>query len=417
MKIAQIIAREIYDSRGFPTLECQIVLDNDRSVIASVPSGASKGAHEAFELRDGGSRLFGKGVLKAIECIEKKIAPELLFKKPDLFKADEFLLNLDGTEQKKKLGANTMLAVSQAIVKAQAVVENMELYELLAHLYGAESISLPYPLFNVINGGAHANNGLRIQEFMIVPVKGNNFREAMELGVTFFHELQKSLQAAGKNISVGDEGGFGAAFDDEMEALDFMVDIISKIGDGDQFAIAIDVAASQFYDKKTRCYQWHDDFLTAEELIKFYINLVEAYPIYSIEDGLDQDDWQGWVALNQALGSKIQLVGDDLFASSVARIKHGILMGAANTALIKPNQLGTVSESLYAIKECVNDQMNVIISHRSGETEDSFIADLTVATSVGQIKAGGCSRSENLAKYNRLLRIEDRLTGTLLTEF
>jgi enolase len=416
MKIAKVQAREIFDSRGLPTLECQIFLDNGTSVLSSVPSGASKGIHEALELRDGGERLFGKGVLKAIEYIEETIAPELIGKKPDPFAMDRFMIELDGTVNKAKLGANTMLAVSMAIVKAQAAAEEMELYESIAHLYGAETVTLPYPLFNVINGGVHADNNLLIQEFLIMPVGGASFRESLEHAMILFHELKAVLKKLGKNIAVGDEGGFAASFSSELEALDLLGDVIARIGNGNLFAIALDVASSQFYDTQTQCYNWHDDFLTSEEMIKFYATLIQTYPIYSIEDGLSQDDWQGWIAMTKTLGDRIQLVGDDLFVTSVQRLKHGISVGAANAALIKPNQIGTVTETLEAIRTSSELGMNVIISHRSGETEDTFIADLAVGTSAGQIKAGGCSRSERLAKYNRLIRIEDSLLSGLMIE-
>lgn len=409
MKITKIQAREIFDSRGLPTIECQVFLENGTYVLASIPSGASKGIHEALELRDGGPRLSGKGVLKALEYIERTIAPELVGKNPDVIAVDRFMIELDGTTNKAKLGANTMLAVSMAITKAQAVAEHMELYEFIARLYGAQTVTLPYPLLNVVNGGIHADNNLRIQEYMIMPVGGTNFRQSMELGTTFFQELKDVLRKAGKSIALGDEGGFASSFANEIEVLDFLTDVISRIGDGNLFCIALDVAASQFYDTQMQCYNWHGDLLTSHELIDLYTKLVQTYPIYSIEDGLSQDDWQGWISLMQNLGSKIQLVGDDLFVTLSQRIKHGGSLKAANAAIIKPNQVGTITETLQAIQVCYESNLNIIISHRSGETEDTFIADLAVATSAGQIKAGGCCRSERLAKYNRLLRIEDGL--------
>ena len=417
MKITKVQAREIFDSRGFPTLECQLFLDNDVSVLASVPAGKSKGIHEALELRDGGARLFGKGVLKAIEYIEHTIGPELLGKEPDLFLADRLMIELDGTTNKVKLGANTMLAVSMAVTRAQAHAEHLELYELIAHVYGSQTVTLPFPLFNVINGGVHADNNMRIQEFMITPIGGGNFRDTMELGVVLFYELKALLKKAGKIITVGDEGGFACLFSTETEALDFLTEAITKIGNGDHYRIAIDVAASEFYNEQTHCYDWHGDFLTSAEMIALYTTLVQTYPIYSIEDGLSQDDWQGWMAMMNQMGDKIQIVGDDLFVTSEQRIKHGCLVNAANAVIIKPNQIGTITETLNAIQACAASSMNSIISHRSGETEDTFIADLAVGTSSGQIKAGGCSRSERLAKYNRLLRIEDQLIRSLMVNF
>lgn len=414
MKITNVKAREIYDSRGVPTLECQIFLDQDCYVLASVPSGMSKGIHEAMELRDGGSRLFGKGVLKACQIIETVFAPELLGKSPDLLTIDSFMIEADGTANKVKYGANSMLAVSIAVAKAQALSEHMELYECIAHLYGAQTVMLPYPLFNVINGGKHADNNLIFQEFMILPIGGSNFRESLELGALFFHELKELLIKSDKKIVYGDEGGVASAFESEFEALDLLTETIARIGEGDLFRIALDVAASEFYNTRTHCYELHNEFLTSEELVSFYAKLIQTYPIFSLEDGLAQDDWQGWIHMKSVLGGTIQLVGDDLFVTSAQRIKHGVTVNAANAVIIKPNQVGTVSETLQAIQLCYEQGLNAIISHRSGETEDTFIADLVVGTSTGQIKSGGLSRSERLAKYNRLLRIEDLLVSGML---
>lgn len=416
MKITNVKAREIFDSRGMPTLECQIFLDNDYSVLASVPSGISKGVHEALELRDGGSRLFGKGVLKARQIIETVFAPELIGASPDLAAIDRFMIEADGTVSKTKYGANTLLAVSMAVAKAQAVSERMELYECIAHLYGAQTVMLPYPLFNVINGGLHADNGLVFQEFMVLPIGGTNFRESLELGAVFFHELKNLLVKAGKRIVFGDEGGVATLFKSEYEALDYITETITRVGSGDLFRIALDVAASEFYNTTTKCYELHNEFLTSEELVSFYTKLIQTYPIFSIEDGLAQDDWQGWIHLKSVLGETIQLVGDDLFASSAQRIKHGVALNAANAVIIKPNQVGTITEILQALQLCSELGLNAIISHRSGETEDTFIADLAVGTSAGQIKAGGLTRSERLAKYNRLLRIEDQLVSSMLLD-
>ena len=414
MKITNVKAREIFDSRGMPTLECQIFLEHDFSVIASVPSGMSRGIHEAMELRDGGSRLFGKGVLKAQTIIETVFAPQLIGMSPDLLAIDHFMIEADGTVNKVKYGANTMLAVSMAVVKAQALREHMEVYECIAHLYGVQTVMMPYPLFNVINGGVHADNNLAFQEFMILPIGGSNFRESLELGALFFHELKNILVKSGKALVYGDEGGLACAFESEYEALDMLTETIARIGNGDLFRIALDIAASEFYNTTTQCYEFHDQFLTSEELVALYAKLIQTYPIFSLEDGLAQDDWQGWMHMKSVLGETIQLVGDDLFATSVQRIKHGITVNTANAVLIKPNQVGTVTETLQAIQLCYEQGLNPIISHRSGETEDTFIADLAVGTSAGQIKAGGLCRSERLAKYNRLLRIEDQLILNIL---
>lgn len=414
MKITNIKAREIFNSRGMPTIECQIILDHDYSVFASVPNGKSKGVHEALELRDGGIRLFGKGCLRACEVITNMFAPEFLGTSPDLAYADQFMIEADGTTNKSKYGANTMLAMSMAMAKAQAVSKRMELYECLAHLYGAQTVMLPYPLFNVINGGVHAQNNLAIQEFMILPIGGTNFRESLELGVIFFQELQSLVAKTGKKIVYGDEGGIASSFESEYEVLDLITETISRIENGNLYRIALDVAASEFYNSTTQCYELHDEFLTSKELVEKYIQLVQTYPIFSLEDGLAQDDWQGWVYLKQVLGNTVQLVGDDIFATSIARIKHGIMIDAANAVIIKPNQVGTVTETLLALKFCSEQGLNAIVSHRSAETEDTFIADLVVGTSAGQIKAGSLSGSERLAKYNRLLRIEDTLTSQML---
>jgi enolase len=418
MKITRLIAREIYDSRGIPTVECELTLDNDVTVSASVPSGASVGKHEAHELRDGGKRLSGKGVIKAVDAIEQIIAPALRGKELVAPELDQLLIALDGTPNKKKLGANAILAVSIALYRAQAVQEEAELYELLAWVIGHEMVALPVPMFNLINGGAHADNNLRIQEFMIVPLGAPSYRESLEYGVTFAHELAAVLKKAGKQIVYGDEGGLACDFEDEVEALNYLMDVLVKFEKkGKQkFGIALDVAASQFYDVKKGLYQWGDDLVKADELITFYQQLIAHFPIYSIEDGLAEDDWKGWAMLTKELGSQVQLVGDDLFATNIKRIAQGIELGAANAVLIKPNQIGTVTETMQAIQYCKSNGLNTIISHRSGETTDAFIADLSVGTAAGQIKAGGCCRGERMAKYNRLLTIEDRLMRSLMEQ-
>jgi enolase len=418
MIITRLQAREIFDSRGTPTIECELTLEEGQMVTSSVPSGASVGKHEAFELRDGGKRLFGKGVNKAVENIEQVIAPAIIGKDLNPPELDQILITLDGTPNKKNLGANAMLAVSMAIYKAQALLENAELYELLAWIYGHEMVSLPMPMFNLINGGAHADNNLRIQEFMIVPLGAPSYREALEAGMQFSHALHEELKKAGKVTAVGDEGGFACQFIDEIDALNWLMEVLVKFDKkGTQmYGIALDVAASQLYDPKTKTYTWGEDKATSQDLIEFYLKLIEHFPIYSIEDGLAEDDWEGWSALTQALGEKIQLVGDDLFTTNIKRIVKGIELGAGNAVVIKPNQIGTITETLQTIQFCKEQKLNVIISHRSGETNDTFIADLAVATAAGQIKAGGCSRGERIAKYNRLLTIEDKLMRGLLDQ-
>ncbi len=415
MKIIKIQGREIFDSRGFPTLECELTLDDGCSFIASVPSGASTGIHEAIELRDNDAqRLFGKGVLKSIDILENVIAPALIGNAPQVCSIDRFMIDLDGTPNKARLGANTILSASIAVLKAQAHLEQVELYECIAHLYNAEAVMLPIPLFNMINGGAHADNNLRIQEFMVAPLGAKNFRHALEQASLVFHHLKRLLKEAGKTVSVGDEGGFAPHFEHEVEAIDFLLKAIDEVGDQDMFRIALDVAASEFYNAQSRTYLWHNKEYSSTDMIAFYQELLAYYPIYSIEDGLAQDDWDGWMTLNRTLGETTQIVGDDLFVTSSSRIIHGVKTHAANAAIIKPNQVGTVTETLQAIQTCQEYGMGTIISHRSGETEDSFIADLAVGTSAGQIKAGSCSRGERMAKYNRLLRIEDQLIYGLL---
>jgi enolase len=418
MKITRLVAREIYDSRGMPTIECELSLDNEETVLASVPSGASVGRHEAHELRDGGKRLGGKGVTKAIDAIEQIMAPALVGRELVAPELDQLLIALDGTPNKKKLGANAILAVSIALYRAQAVQEQAELYELLAWVVGHEMVALPVPMFNLINGGAHADNKLRIQEFMIVPLGAPSYRESLEYGMSFAHELATMLKKAGKQIVYGDEGGLACEFEDEIDALNSLMEVIVKFEKkGKQtFGIALDVAASQFYDVKKGVYQWGDEQVKADEMIHFYQQLIAHFPIYSIEDGLAEDDWKGWTQLTKELGSQVQLVGDDLFVTNIKRISQGIELGAGNAVLIKPNQIGTVTETMQAIQFCKENGLSTIVSHRSGETTDTFIADLAVGTAAGQIKAGGCCRGERVAKYNRLLTIEDRLMRSLMEQ-
>lgn len=416
MKISQIIGREIYDSRGLPTIECDLILENGTFVTSSVPSGMSRGNFEAVELRDGGKRMMGKGVLKAIQNLENVIAPILIGKEPDLVGMDLKMIDLDGTEDKSHLGANAILAASIAVCKAQALVNSMETYEFIAYLCELDSVSLPYPMFNIINGGVHANNGLTIQEFMIMPVGAQNFRHSLELAVQIFNALKHLLIKTGKSVAVGDEGGFAPDITDDKEALDLIMEAIELSGvvQEGEIVIALDVAATEFYDKKTDSYLWNSQKVAAEDLIDLYAHLAAHYPIYSIEDGLADTDRLGWKQMMARLGETLQLVGDDLFATNSIQIITGLEEGLANAVLIKPNQIGTITETLQAIKLCKNNEVNLVVSHRSGETEDTFIVDLAVGTSAGQIKAGGCCRGERIAKYNQLLRIEDELSLSLL---
>lgn len=416
MKIKKVVGREIFDSRGMATLECEITLEDDFVALGSVPSGISTGGYEAHELRDGGDRLLGLSVHKAIEVIERTIAPELIELEPNVVQTDLRMIELDGTERKEKLGANTMLAVSYAVCRAQAHVANLDLYEMIATISDSSTVSVPYPLFNLINGGLHADNGLCIQEILVMPVGAKSLREGMDFTATLNYMLKEIMEASDQRLLVGDEGGFAPIVSDPREALDYLMEAIAALDAEDEFHIALDVAATALYDAKNNKYRWGDKQYTADQMIGIYGKLLKNYPIYSIEDGLAFHDKEGWQRMTAALGEKIQIVGDDLFATHPERIAEGIEMQYANAAIIKPNQVGTVTEALQAIGLCQQYGMGTIVSHRSGETEDTFIADLAVGTSAGQFKSGGMTRSENLAKYNQLLRIEDRLVFTLLDE-
>lgn len=418
MKIMSIVGKEIFDSRGLPTVACEIELQNEVVVVASVPSGSSCSRHEAVEQRDGGARLFGKGVRKAVDVIENIIGPKLIGLDPDVVNIDSLMLELDNTENKSRLGANAMLAVSMAVCRAQAMANEMEPFELIAHIFGEQAVSLPFPMLNMINGGRHAEQTLGIQEFMFVPLGFQNFRESFESSVRIFYALKELLKKNGRTIGVGDEGGFIANFDSEFEALDFMMEAMESAGfknDG-RVVLALDVAASQLYDPATKLYSWNTKKVEREWLIEHYQKLARQYPIYSIEDGLHEDDWDGWTSMTATLGESMQIVGDDIFATNPSRIMVGIQEKAANCVIIKPNQIGTLTETLQSIKLCADNGVSTIVSHRSGETNDSFIADLAVGTSAGQMKAGSCNRGERMEKYNRLLEIEDSLMFSSLDE-
>lgn len=416
MKITNVVAREIFDSRGLPTIECQLIFDNGMYVISSVPSGLSRGHYEVCELRDGGTRLLGLGVEKAREHIETIIAPALIGKEPDMVSTDLYMIELDGTEDKSRLGGNAILAVSIAMCKAQAVANDIEPFELIAHLCEFDSVTVPVPMFNLINGGVHANNNLMIQEFMIIPTGRRSYRLCLEAAITVFHQLKYLLQHKGKSTAIGDEGGFAPDLDDEREALDLIMEAIDLSNDQEEgeFVLAIDVAASQFYDEKEKIYCWGDKKYKSEDLIALYEQLASEYPLYAIEDGLSDTDWDGWIEMKKQLGERIHLIGDDIFATNPYRIAQGIQDDIADTTIIKPNQIGTITETLQAIKLCKEHNMSIIASHRSGETNDTFIVDLAVGVSANHIKAGGCCRGERMAKYNQLLRIEDSLMFSLL---
>jgi enolase len=408
--IVDVIAREVLDSRGNPTVEADVVLESGATGRAAVPSGASTGSREAIELRDGDkSRYLGKGVMKAVEYVNTEIAEALLgLDGEEQTRIDRVLIELDGTENKSRLGANAMLAVSCAVAKASAEDSGLPLYRYFG---GAGPMSLPVPLMNVINGGAHANNSVDLQEFMIVPVGATSFREALRWGAEVFHTLKKLIDSKGWPTQVGDEGGFAPDLKSNEEALTLLMQAIETAGyrPGEQIALALDCAASEFY--KDGKYQLEGEGLTlaSSELVELWADWAARYPIISIEDGMAENDWDGWKLLTEKLGKKVQIVGDDLFVTNTKILKQGIEKGIANSILIKINQIGTLSETFGAIEMAKRAAYTNVISHRSGETEDSLIADLAVGTNAGQIKTGSLSRSDRTAKYNQLLRIEEDL--------
>lgn len=417
MVITNILGREIYDSRGLPTIECELVLDGTSIVRSEVPSGTSCSTYEAKPLYDEGPRVLGLGVHKAIEKLETIIAPELINKEPNLIDMDIKMIALDGTTDKSHLGANTILAASIAIAKAQALSLHMQLYEFLADLCSFDSVIIPYTMFNVINGGKHAESNLVIQEIMLVPMGFSSCRQACQATCLVNQKLKTLIHERGIKLYTGLEGGYSLDFKDEFDALDLVIDAIHKSGykPKDQFMIALDIAASHLYETEQNKYRWsNNSLLSSQELIDRYSQLCKNYPIYSIEDGQAEDDLDGWIAMQNQLGNSVQLVGDDIFASNPARIAMGIEHQAANAAIIKPNQIGTVSESLQAVLLCKNHEFNTIASHRSGETEDTFIVDFAIGTNAGQLKAGGFSGGERMSKYNQVLRIEDTLQRSLM---
>ena len=409
--IKKIHARQIMDSRGNPTIECDVTLSGGAFGRASVPSGASTGSFEALELRDGGNSYMGKGVSKAVQNVNEIIAPELIgMNGENQTEIDEKMLNLDGTPNKDKLGANAILSVSLAVAHAVANAKHIPLYKHIANIFGNPSpCVLPRPMMNIINGGAHADNGLDAQEFMIIPNGAKNEVMAIRMGAEIFHNLKSILKKSNHSTNVGDEGGFAPNFDTCAEALDTIVEAIKKAGykPGAEVSIGLDVASSEFY--KDGIYHFEGKDKTADEMIEFYKDLISKYPIISIEDALHEEDWDNWKKLNTAIGDKCQLVGDDLFVTNPIRLKKGIENGAANAILIKVNQIGSLTETLRAIKMAKDAKYGVIVSHRSGETEDTTIADLAVATNAGQIKTGSMSRTDRMAKYNQLIRIEEEL--------
>ena len=414
--IVDILGREILDSRGNPTVEVEVLLESGIIGRAAVPSGASTGEHEAVELRDGDkARYMGKGVKKAVDNVNDKIADELIdFDATDQVGIDNFLIELDGTENKSNLGANAILGVSLACAKAAAEALGLPLYRYIG---GVSARTLPVPMMNILNGGKHADNNVDFQEFMIMPYGAPNFADALRMGAETFHALKAVLGKKGYNTSVGDEGGFAPNLKSNDEAVEVILEAITKAGykPGEEIGLALDVASSEMYVKEKKVYQFFKSDKsekTSAQMVDIYAKLAKQYPIVSIEDGLDENDWDGWKHLTEVLGSKIQLVGDDLFVTNTERLATGIQKGIANSILIKVNQIGTLTETLDAIEMAKRAGYTSVISHRSGETEDTTIADIAVATNAGQIKTGSASRTDRIAKYNQLLRIEEELDIT-----
>ncbi len=417
-EIIDILAREVLDSRGNPTVEVEVLTEDGAFGRAAVPSGASTGKYEAVEMRDGDeNRYLGKGVTKACENVEEIIREALIGEDVlDQKYIDETMLDLDGTENKSKLGANAILGVSLACAKAAAETTMQPLYRYVG---GVNAHLLPVPMMNILNGGSHADNSIDFQEFMIMPVGANTFSEGLRMGVEVFHTLKKVLKSKNYSTNVGDEGGFAPNIKSNKEAIEIVLQSIEKAGfkPGDDIMIAMDAAASEFYNAKEKVYHFASstgDKLSSEDMVSYWKEWVDQYPIFSIEDGLDEDDWAGWVALNKTLGDRCQLVGDDLFVTNTTRLQRGIEEAAANSILIKVNQIGTLTETIDAVNMAHRNGMTSVMSHRSGETEDTTIADLAVALNTGQIKTGSASRSDRIAKYNQLLRIEEELGSSAI---
>jgi len=408
--IVEIYAREVLDSRGNPTVEVEVTTENGTVGSAIVPSGASTGVHEAVELRDGDkSRYLGKGTLNAVNNVNEIIADELIgFDIFDQVGIDRALIQIDGTENKSKLGANAILGVSMAVARAAAIESDTPLYEYIG---GFNAKTLPVPMMNILNGGEHADNNVDIQEFMVMPAGACSFKEALRMGTEVFHNLKSVLKSKGYNTAVGDEGGFAPNLNSNEEALQTIMEAIEKAGykAGKDIFLALDVASSEMYENGKYDFKGEGKIYSSQELVNYYCELVEKYPIISIEDGLSEDDWDGWKLLTEKIGNKVQLVGDDLFVTNYSRLNMGIEKGIANSILIKLNQIGTITETLDAIELAKTHGYTCVISHRSGETEDTTIADLAVAVNAGQIKTGSASRTDRICKYNQLLRIEDRL--------
>lgn len=416
--ITSVYARQILDSRGNPTVEADVVTDSGHFGRAAVPSGASTGAHEAVELRDGDSAAYlGKGVLKAVDHVNNELAQAVVgLEVTDQAELDMAMLDADGTPNKARLGANAILAVSLAAARAAAQASGLPLFQYVG---GVTARTLPVPMMNILNGGAHADNAIDFQEFMVMPVGATSFSQGLQMGTEVFHHLKSVLKAKGYSTNVGDEGGFAPNIRSNEEAIETVLEAITKAGftAGKDLYIAMDAAMTELYDEKTGLYTFKKSggaTMTTDEVVSYWTNWVNQYPILSIEDGLAEDDWNGWSKLNSAIGNRVQIVGDDLFVTNVDRVSKGIELNAANSVLVKVNQIGTLTETIATVQKAQRNGMTCIMSHRSGETEDSTIADLAVALNTGQIKTGSASRSDRMAKYNQLLRIEEMLGSTAI---
>jgi len=416
--ITSVYARQILDSRGNPTVEADVLTDSGHFGRAAVPSGASTGAHEAVELRDGDSAVYlGKGVLKAVDHVNNELAQAVVgLEVTDQAELDMAMLDADGTPNKARLGANAILAVSLAAARAAAQASGLPLFQYVG---GVTARTLPVPMMNILNGGAHADNAIDFQEFMVMPVGATSFSQGLQMGTEVFHHLKSVLKAKGYSTNVGDEGGFAPNIRSNEEAIETVLEAITKAGftAGKDLYIAMDAAMTELYDEKTGLYTFKKSggvAMTTDEVVSYWTNWVNQYPILSIEDGLAEDDWNGWSKLNSAIGNRVQIVGDDLFVTNVDRVTKGIELNSANSVLIKVNQIGTLTETIATVQKAQRNGMTCIMSHRSGETEDSTIADLAVALNTGQIKTGSASRSDRMAKYNQLLRIEEMLGSTAI---
>ena len=416
--ITSVYARQILDSRGNPTVEADVITDSGHFGRAAVPSGASTGAHEAVELRDGDSAVYlGKGVLKAVDHVNNELAQAVVgLEVTDQAELDMAMLDADGTPNKARLGANAILAVSLAAARAAAQASGLPLFQYVG---GVTARTLPVPMMNILNGGAHADNAIDFQEFMVMPVGATSFSQGLQMGTEVFHHLKSVLKAKGYSTNVGDEGGFAPNIRSNEEAIETVLEAITKAGftAGKDLYIAMDAAMTELYDEKTGLYTFKKSggaTMTTDEVVSYWTNWVNQYPILSIEDGLAEDDWNGWSKLNSAIGNRVQIVGDDLFVTNVDRVTKGIELNSANSVLVKVNQIGTLTETIATVQKAQRNGMTCIMSHRSGETEDSTIADLAVALNTGQIKTGSASRSDRMAKYNQLLRIEEMLGSTAI---